>query len=148
MFNLKKVGQMAINRWMDTHRWWSIPAMSYRLAIRKGQTTDAWSTGESQKQDVLCEKPDRAVLYSSITGNFNTHTKPTYGERKQMCGCWGRKGSHCKQPLADLFGVLGELSWLEWSHQCLPNSTLQMGPFYVCEFKLNKADSWRRKRGP
>ena len=75
MFNLKKVGQMAINRWMDTHRWWSIPAMSYRLAIRKGQTTDAWSTGESQKQDVLWEKPDKERFCILLSQETSTHTQ-------------------------------------------------------------------------
>lgn len=116
----------------------------HELLFGNKKGTNYWRMKHRWISETKCgvsEARQRVVLYSSIIGNFKTHTKLTYGKTKQMCGCWG-------WPLADLFGVLGELSWLEWSHQCLPNYTLHKGTFYVCEFKLNKADSWRRKRGP
>lgn len=145
MFNLKKVGQMAINRWMETHRWWYIPTRSYYLAIRKGQTTDAWSTGESQKQDVVWEKPKSGSVFFHYRKLQNTDKTNLWWNEADV---WLLRveGTSPQRAIGRfLFGVVGELSWLEWSHQCLP---LQMGTFYVREFKLNKADSWRRKRGP
>lgn len=122
MFNLKKVGQMAINRWMDTHRWWYIPTMSYYFAIRKGQTT-THETQVNLRNKMWCERSQRVVLYSSIIGNFRTQTKLTYGEMKQMCGCWGWRGRHRKEPLADLFLGWWE-NYLDWS-----------GHISVCHFK-------------